>query len=856
MDTKSKNYEQFGENQRSAEFESENEARENAPQRSCSRLLRAVTSNKVKITAFVIICICAFVAITFAIKTLRLNNQIGWQLLSGDYNEEYITSDSFQNNKDNLYYTLCAVATTYLRSCDGEKYTGSEELLTSLNSQIRQYDIDSDVEISVDDNGNPVIQSDMFDFYVSFKNCGVITNIDSLKGKYLSESDIADFESGDCWIVRSHNRISTSDNFNIKTDYKSTYCEYTVYNDEEEYNTYSVPVGWSGYDNYGRYIMCYGSWENLYVYDFDPNDSKNAYIINGYITEKLDSSYDTDENPNGYYDFTWETDENGHEVLYATTYLEDSPSYRFTLLSDNDITLLIRPKQEQYLAGQADYASVLNQGKSYARRVFVSGGIGVASLVYLLAVCGYRSTEPKGKRWSKAYIIGNWWVEALLVAGVAVGFLAAFGLASFPEIDSHAKELLGMSEETTNLLLSGAVVVLGSFALSAFIAIVCKLKSRSFIKDLYISRLFKRLFTALKKAGVFRIYKQQSLSRKLFIRQWIFIIATIAVAVIVAMNFGYREYYSGDYVYVKRFFGIEAPSAVAIIAYVVYLVWFMITQFGIYRDLESFNRQLERVCRGEETDEALPENSLIHSSSVMLGELSDNVKQTVEKQVQSERMKVELVTNVSHDLKTPLTSIISYIDLLKSEEMSQEAKDYVKILEQKSDKLKDIVADVFTLAKATSGVEVEEEKLDAVILLNQALADSADKIEKSGRRIKAEIEPETAPIIGDGAKLCRVFQNLIDNALSYSMEGTRIFLSMKEEGQYFVIEIKNTASYEMEFTPDEIVERFTRGDKSRTDGGNGLGLSIAKTFTEACGGRFEVEVDGDVFKAIVTMHKS
>lgn len=219
-------------------------------------------------------------------------------------------------------------------------------------------------------------------------------------------------------------------------------------------------------------------------------------------------------------------------------------------------------------------------------------------------------------------------------------------------------------------------------------------------------------------------------------------------------------------------------------------------------------------------------------------------------------MKIELVTNVSHDLKTPLTSIISYIDLLKSEDLPPEAMDYVKILEQKSEKLKNIVADVFSLAKATSGVDIDMEKLDAVILLNQALADAQDKIEKSGRQMKINTEAKSAIITADGNKLYRVFQNLIDNALNYSMDGTRIFIDLKEEKNYIRLEMKNTASYEMNFTLDEITERFTRGDKSRTDGGNGLGLSIAKTFTEACGGVFRIELDGDVFKAVLLFQKS
>ena len=233
--------------------------------------------------------------------------------------------------------------------------------------------------------------------------------------------------------------------------------------------------------------------------------------------------------------------------------------------------------------------------------------------------------------------------------------------------------------------------------------------------------------------------------------------------------------------------------------------------------------------------------------------ISENVKENVEKQVQSERMKIELVTNVSHDLKTPLTSIISYIDLLKKEDLSDEARDYVNILDIKSQKLKNIVSDVFSLAKATSGIDVELEEIDGVILLQQVLGDNEDKITNSGKNLKTDILCDSAMINADGNKLYRVFQNLIDNALNYSMDGTRIFLKLERDENNMILTVKNTASYEMNFSPEEITERFTRGDKSRTDGGSGLGLSIAKSFTEACGGTFKIELDGDVFKAILKM---
>jgi len=233
-------------------------------------------------------------------------------------------------------------------------------------------------------------------------------------------------------------------------------------------------------------------------------------------------------------------------------------------------------------------------------------------------------------------------------------------------------------------------------------------------------------------------------------------------------------------------------------------------------------------------------------------EINKGFDESLEEQMKSERMKVELITNVSHDLKTPLTSIISYIDLLSKEELSDTARDYVNILCEKSYRLKNIVSDLFDLAKSTSGdINLDMEKLDLKKLIEQTLGDMEDEIESSGLQIKTRLPEEPVYIISDGKKLYRVFQNLIDNALKYSLKGTRVYIELEEVDGKAVTTIKNVAGYEMDFTAEEILQRFTRGDKSRSTEGSGLGLSIAESFTKVCGGSFKLDIDGDLFK--VTM---
>jgi signal transduction histidine kinase len=234
-------------------------------------------------------------------------------------------------------------------------------------------------------------------------------------------------------------------------------------------------------------------------------------------------------------------------------------------------------------------------------------------------------------------------------------------------------------------------------------------------------------------------------------------------------------------------------------------------------------------------------------------EIEKGFDDSLQEQMKSERMKINLVTNVSHDLKTPLTSIISYVDLLsREEEMSPVARDYVRILSDKSERLKSIVSDLFDLARSTSGdIDTDFEDLDLKKLVEQTLVDMEDSIEESGFNIRTELPEEPVNIHSDGKKLYRVIQNLLDNALKYSLEGTRIYVDLGEEHGRATLRIANTAGYEMNFSKDEILQRFFRGDQARSGEGSGLGLSIAESFTRVSGGDFDLQVDGDQFKVFM-----
>ncbi len=230
-----------------------------------------------------------------------------------------------------------------------------------------------------------------------------------------------------------------------------------------------------------------------------------------------------------------------------------------------------------------------------------------------------------------------------------------------------------------------------------------------------------------------------------------------------------------------------------------------------------------------------------------------SVRASLDEQLKAERLKVDLITNVSHDLNTPLTSIIGYADLLQDEPMSDDAREYVEVLRKKSLRLKSIVSDLFDLSKSTSGaMDVNPTLLDYAVLVRQTIWDLQDTIRSHDREVVVKILDEPVWIEADGLQLYRVLQNLLDNALRYSLAGTRIFLRLEINGDDAYLTLKNTSAYPLDFDQEEILSRFVRGDLSRTTEGSGLGLAIAHSFTENNEGSFQIFAEEDVFMAIQT----
>lgn len=236
-----------------------------------------------------------------------------------------------------------------------------------------------------------------------------------------------------------------------------------------------------------------------------------------------------------------------------------------------------------------------------------------------------------------------------------------------------------------------------------------------------------------------------------------------------------------------------------------------------------------------------------------LNSISNGMALAVEERTKSDRMKTELITNVSHDIKTPLTSIINYSDLIMKEPAgSEKITEYAEVLHRQSEKLKRLIDDLVETSKASTGnLEVILAPCSVNELLSQAAGEYEQKMEDCGLTLVSEIPEDTISIMADGRRLWRVFDNLLNNACKYALSGTRVYMSLKGENGNALITFKNTSREALNISAEELMERFVRGDKSRNSGteGNGLGLAIAKSLTELQNGNLDLSIDGDLFKA-------
>ena len=301
------------------------------------------------------------------------------------------------------------------------------------------------------------------------------------------------------------------------------------------------------------------------------------------------------------------------------------------------------------------------------------------------------------------------------------------------------------------------------------------------------------------------------------------------------------------------FFGIIGGFIYSIVLYVFLLKYLMKTEKD-YAHLFKVTEQLAEGNLDVEIDEDL---GIFNAFKEEVMHIQGGFKKAVEAEVRSQRMKTDLIANVSHDLKTPLTSIITYTDLLKDEDLDKEKRaQYLETLDQKAQRLKVLIEDLFEMSKASSGnITMNLQEVELTSLMKQTLLELEDKIEEANLMIRSNFPEHKVLLMLDSERTFRVFDNLILNMTKYAMPHTRAYIDIVDLEQSVQIIFRNMSADEINVDVDELTERFVRGDQSRHTEGSGLGLAIAKSFVELQGGTLDIHIDGDLFKVILTFNK-
>ncbi len=277
--------------------------------------------------------------------------------------------------------------------------------------------------------------------------------------------------------------------------------------------------------------------------------------------------------------------------------------------------------------------------------------------------------------------------------------------------------------------------------------------------------------------------------------------------------------------------------------------------YKVVRTLKEFSQiesKLKEMYNGNNSGELKKSEFMLEFQKAVeyLNNISNGFENAIQDRMKSERMKAELITNVSHDIKTPLTSIINYVDLLKQENIENDkAKEYIEILDNKSQRLKKLTEDLIEASKVSTGnISLKLEKINIVELIKQASGEFEDKFKEKGLQVISDNNINEINIMADSRYMYRVIENLFSNISKYALENSRVYIDIKIFNKNVIIEIKNVSKDRLNISAEELMQRFVRGDKSRTTEGSGLGISIAQNLTELQNGEFNLKLDGDLFK--------
>ena len=438
----------------------------------------------------------------------------------------------------------------------------------------------------------------------------------------------------------------------------------------------------------------------------------------------------------------------------------------------------------------------------------------IIMIVYLIWATGHE----KGKEGIQLNSIDKISYEIIsIVIMLVIGMMMSFVVAS---IESQIPQRILMSVFLLCYLI-------GYACLAVWVSTtIRRLKAKQFIRSFLTYKVCRWIKVTLEK--IFRkVTDKQNTNRKITIIYWGFVAISIILACFLWSGIGF-------------------------LILIAFWIWAYYKLLQYNKKLQKINEALRNIYEGN-PNVKLNEEELEGTLKIMakyINDIAGGFTNAIEQSLKSERLKTELITNVSHDIKTPLTSIINYVDLLKKEDIQNaQIEQYIAVLDKKSQRLKKLIEDLVEASKVSSGnVKLNMEVINLKELLNQTIGEFEDKLEKKNLKMEMDLPSENVLIKADNRYLYRVIENVFSNISKYALEGSRVYIKLEKQKEEVYLEFKNISKDKLNISAEELMQRFVRGDKSRYTEGSGLGLSIAESLTELQGGKFKIDIDGDLFK--------
>ena len=613
--------------------------------------------------------------------------------------------------------------------------------------------------------------------------------------------------TSESYLTASDTNTETSVDTSLEKESRNSFSHYNEIEDESyEYLVYYEVINYNStmISQYINYIIIDKETGNMFT-----NIRSNNYPeeINKLKNEKTNWSYQDGK-----------ITTNINMINQESTKYMTSSTYSTDNFEGYEVYSNIDPSTLNYSNSLYVQQTVYNMFKGHENLPVYLIPLSAISIIIMIVYLIWATGHEKGKEGIQLNSIDKISYEIIsIVIMFVIGMMMSFAVAS---VESQIPQRILMSVFLLCYLI-------GYACLAVWVSTtIRRLKAKQFIRSFLTYKVCRWIKVTIQK--IFKkVTDKQNTNRKITIMYWGFVVISIILA-------------------------CTMWSGIGLLVLIAFWIWTYYKLLQYNKKLQKINEALRNIYEGN-PNVKLNEEELEGTLKIMakyINDIAGGFTNAIEQSLKSERLKTELITNVSHDIKTPLTSIINYVDLLKKEEINNaQIEQYIAVLDKKSQRLKKLIEDLVEASKVSSGnVKLNMEIINLKELLNQTIGEFEDKLEKKNLKIEMDLPNENVLITADNRYLYRVIENVFSNISKYALEGSRVYIKLEKQKEEVYLEFKNISKDKLNISAEELMQRFVRGDKSRYTEGSGLGLSIAESLTELQGGKFKIDIDGDLFK--------